>query len=59
MQKSAYDQPLPHLTDLSVGIGTLTNVVWLPGFIGPCPSTSLDKSLVAIHLVRKGAEHHI
>ena len=40
------DQPLPYLTDCSVGIGTWTVVVWLPGFIGPCPSTSLDKSLV-------------
>ena len=28
--------------------------VWLPGFIGPYPSTSLDKSLVAIQL-RKSA----
>jgi hypothetical protein len=40
------DQPLPYLTDRSVGIGTWTVVVWLPGFIGPYPSTSLDKSLV-------------
>ena len=45
------DQPLPYLTDRSVGIGTLTAMVWLPGFIGPSPSTSLDKSLVAIQLL--------
>ena len=44
------DQPLPYLTDRSVGIGTWTVVVWLPGFIGPSPSTSLDKSLVYVQL---------
>jgi hypothetical protein len=27
-------------------------MVWLPGFIGPYPSTSLDKSLVVIQLFR-------
>jgi hypothetical protein len=29
-----------------VGIGTCSSDEWLPGFIGPSPSTSLDKASV-------------
>lgn len=46
--KNALDQPLPHLTESLCRNWHLDFNVWLPGFIGPYPSTSLDKSLVAI-----------
>ena len=47
----ASDQPLPYLTEFALSeLAPGPPLVWLPGFIGPYPSTSLDKSLVAIQL---------
>gem|GEM_PF-5657719 len=52
----AYASLLPYLADHSAGVGTLRRVPTndvvhlgrLPGFIGPIPSTSLDKAAIQL-----------